>query len=358
VKQLRILIVRVGAMGDVLHALPAVTALRRRFPDAFIGWALEPRWADLLQIAGDPEDITQGVRWQVKALVDRWYSVPTKAWKRRPLAVNTLREILAVRNVLRAEHFDHCIDLQGSIKSAVIGRMTKAPVFAGFAQPREEFARRFYNMRLPTIGTHVVEQNCNLIGAAMGEDLHPVPVTLPMQELAERWADDTVGSQPFCLISPGGGWGAKLWPAERFGNVAAQLGRLGIPSLINASPQGSPGADEVAAASFDHARVAPCSIAQLIALIRRAAVVIGGDTGPVHLAATLERPVVAIFGPTDPARNGPWNTRSRVLRDDTSVTSHKRKKLAEPGLLRISVEDVTAAAVELLNATSVLAGYR
>jgi heptosyltransferase-1 len=87
-------------------------------------------------------------------------------------------------------------------------------------------------------------------------------------------------------------------------------------------------------------------------------VVIGGDTGPVHLAAALERPVVAIFGPTDPARNGPWNTRSRVLRDDTSVTSHKRKKLAEPGLLRISVEDVTAAAVELLHATSVLAGYR
>jgi heptosyltransferase-1 len=348
VKQLRILIVRIGAMGDVLHALPAVAALRRRFPDAFIGWALEPRWADLLQIAGDPEDITQGVRWQVKALVDRWYSVPTKAWKRRPIALSTLREILAIRKVLRAEHFDHCIDLQGSIKSAVVGRFAEAPVFAGFAEPREEFARRLYNNLLPAIGTHVVEQNCNLLGAALGEELHPAPVTLPMQELAERWADDTVGSEPFCLISPGGGWGAKLWPAERFGQLAAQLGRLGMPSIVNASSHGSPEADEVAAASFDHARIVPCSIAQLIALVRRASIVIGGDTGPVHLAAALERPVVAIFGPTDPARNGPWNTRSRVLRDDSSVTSHKRKKEAEPGLLRISVEEVTAAALELL----------
>ena len=355
VRQLRILIVRVGAMGDVLHALPAVAGLRRRFPNAFIGWAIEPLWADLLQIAEDPEDITQGVRWQVKAMVDRWYSVPTKAWKRRPLAPSTRREILAVRNVIRAEHFDHCIDLQGSIKSAVIGRMAKAPVFAGFAEPREEFARRLYTDVYPAIGDHVVQQNCNLIGAVLGEEIQPAPVALPMQELAERFAEDTVGSQPFCLISPGGGWGAKLWPAERFGNVAAQLGRAGIPSIVNASPSGSPEADAVAAASFDHARVVPCSIAQLIALVRRAAVVIGGDTGPIHLAAALQRPVVAIFGPTNPTRNGPWNTRSRVLRDDSSVTSHKRKKEAEPGLLRIAVEDVTAAAFELLQETSVIA---
>lgn len=346
--QLRILIVRIGAMGDVLHALPAVTALRRRFPNAFIGWAIEPRWADLLQIAGDPEDITQGVRWQVKALVDRWYAVPTKAWKRRPLAPSTTREILALRNVLRAEHFDYCIDMQGALKSAGVGLMAQARVFAGFAEPREQLARRLYDKLVPVYAPHVVPQGCELLGSVLGEDLQPVPVTLPMQELAERWADDTVGSKPFCLISPGGGWGAKLWPAERFGQVAAQLGRAGLPSIINASPNGSPEADEVAAASFDHARVVPCSIAQLIALVRRASIVIAGDTGPLHLAAALERPVVALFGPTDPARNGPWNTRSRVFRDDSSITSHKRKKHADPGLLRISVEEVTAAALELL----------
>ena len=339
-------------MGDVLHALPAVAGLRRRFPNAFIGWAIEPLWADLLQIAEDPEDITQGVRWQVKAMVDRWYSVPTKAWKRRPLAPSTRREILAVRNVIRAEHFDHCIDLQGSIKSAVIGRMAKAPVFAGFAEPREEFARRLYTDVYPAIGDHVVQQNCNLIGAVLGEEIQPAPVTLPMQELAERWAEDTVGSQPFCLISPGGGWGAKLWPAERFGNVAAQLGRAGIPSIVNASPSGSPEADAVAASSFDHARVVPCSIAQLIALVRRAAVVVGGDTGPIHLAAALQRPVVAIFGPTDPARNGPYGGSFRVLRAPDAATNYSRRSASDGSMRAITPRMVAAALMEALESKS------
>ena len=346
----RVLIVRIGAMGDVLHALPAVAALRRLHPDCFIGWAIEPRWADLLQIAGDTEDMTQGVRWQVRPLVDRWYAVPTKEWKRRPFAPGTFREIRALHRVLRAEAFDYCIDMQGALKSAGVGLMAEARIFAGFASPRERIARRLYDRCISVTGAHVVQQACELLSGALGQELEPAPVTLPMQELAERWADDTVGSEPFCLISPGGGWGAKLWPAERFGQVAAQLGQAGIPSIVNASPAGSREADEVAEASFDHARVVPCSVAQLIALVRRAAVVIGGDTGPIHLAAALDRPIVAIFGPTDPARNGPWitPTRSRILRDDSSVTSHKRKKQAEPGLLRIPVEDVTAAAFELL----------
>jgi heptosyltransferase-1 len=348
----RVLIVRIGAMGDVLHAMPAVGALRRMYPDCFIGWAIEPRWADLLQIAGDPDDMTQGVRWQVKALVDRWYAVPTKAWKRRPLAPGTLSEIRALHRVFRAERFDYCIDMQGALKSAGIGLMAEAGVFAGFAEPRERLARRLYDRLIPVPGAHIVQQGCELLGGALGVDLQPAPVALPMQELAERWADDTVGSEPFCLISPGGGWGAKLWPAERFGQVAAQLGRAGIPCIVNASPGGSPEAHEVVETSLDHARAVPCSVAQLIALVRRAAVVIGGDTGPIHLAAALDRPVVAIFGPTDPARNGPWAARAHVLRDDSSLTSHKRKKQPEPGLLRISVEEVTEAALELLKPAS------
>jgi heptosyltransferase I len=348
----RILIVRIGAMGDVLHAMPAVAALRRLHPECFIGWAIEPRWADLLQIAGDPEDMTQGVRWQVKALIDRWYAVPSKAWKRRPLAPGTLSEIRALHQVFRAEAFDYCIDMQGALKSAGVGLMAEARVFAGFAEPRERIARRLYDRHIPVSGAHVVQQGCELLGGALGVDLQPAAVPLPMQELAERWADDTVGSEPFCLISPGGGWGAKLWPAERFGQVAAQLGRAGITSIVNASPGGSPEADAVAAASFDHALAVPCSVAQLIALVRRAAVVIGGDTGPIHLAAALDRPVVAIFGPTDPARNGPWAARAHILRDDSSLTSHKRRKQPEPGLLRISVEEVTEAALELLKPAS------
>jgi heptosyltransferase-1 len=349
VTQFRVLIVRIGAMGDVLHALPAVAALRERHPECFIGWAIEPRWSDLLQIAGDPEDLSQGVgRAAGKALVDRWYAVPAGMWRRRPLAPGTLREIRALREVLRGERFDLCVDMQGAIKSAGVGLLAEAKVFAGPAEPREQLARRLYNRKLAVSAAHVVEQGCELLGAAVGEVLTPAQVALPMEELAERWADEVVGHERFCLISAGGGWGAKLWPAERFGRVAEELGRAGVRTVVNASPGGSPEANAVVAASGGFAGAVPCSIRELIALVRRAAVVIGGDTGPLHLAAALERPVVAIFGPTDPARNGPYGMRSRVLRDESSLTSHKRVEEPEAGMLRIEADEVVAAAREML----------
>lgn len=346
---MRVLIVRIGAMGDVLHAMPAVAALRVLHPDWFIGWAIEPRWSDLLPLVGDPNDLHQfGGRYYKKALVDRWYRVPASEWKKNPLGRKTQTGITELRKLLRSERFDICVDMQGSLKSAVVGRMAKAPVFAGFAAPREKLARRLYNRRVETSAAHVVEQGCELLSAAVGETLTPTRVRLPMEDRDESFVDEAVGREPFCLISAGGGWGAKLWPAERFGQVAAALGRAGVRSVVNSSPGGSPEAERVVAASEGFARAVPCSVGQLIPLIRRASLVIGGDTGPLHLAAILEKPVVAIFGPTDPARNGPFGTRSRVLRDAESVTSHKRVKDVEPGMLRIGVEEVVEAAKELL----------
>src|SRR5271156_394459 len=105
-RPLRVLIVRIGAMGDVLHAMPAVAALRERHPDWFIGWALEPRWSDLLQITGDPEDLSQGVGPTARAMVDRWYRVSAGQWKHRPLSRGTLSDILGLRRLLRSERFD------------------------------------------------------------------------------------------------------------------------------------------------------------------------------------------------------------------------------------------------------------
>jgi heptosyltransferase-1 len=346
----KVLIVRIGAMGDVLHALPAVAALRAAHPDWFIGWAIEPRWSDLLQIAGDPGDLTQGMgrRFAGKALIDRWYSIPTREWKKKPLARGTFMEIRALKRVLRDERFDVCVDMQGAIKSLAVGLLAEAGVLAGSTAPRERAARWFYGKKVATPSAHVVEQGCELLGGAVGEVLQPARVTLPMGEKDELWADEVVGRERFCLISPGAGWGAKMWPPERLGRVAAELGRAGVRSVVNASVRGSQEASLVVANSEGYARAAPCTVGQLLSLVRRAAVVIAGDTGPLHLAAALERPVVGIFGPTDPARNGPYGTRSRVLRDATSLTSHKRKAQPEAGMLQINVEDVVRAAQELL----------
>jgi len=119
-------------------------------------------------------------------------------------------------------------------------------------------------------------------------------------------------------------------------------------TVVNASVNGSSEADQVVESSEGFARAVPCSIAQLIALVRRAGVVIASDTGPLHLAAALKRPVVAIYGPTDPARTGPYGTPSRVFRDATSLTSHKRVSEVEDGMLRIGVDEVLTAAVEML----------
>jgi heptosyltransferase-1 len=345
----RVLIVRIGAMGDVLHAMPAVAALRVAHPDWFIGWAIEPHWSDLLQITGDPEDLSQGVKPTDRGLVDRWYRVAAGEWRKRPLARGTLRDIGALREVMRADRFDVCVDMQGAVKSAVVGRMARAAMFVGPAEPRERIARQMYRQRVDLTTAHVVHQGCELLGAAVSEALLPARVTLPMDTEAEHWADEVVGRERFCLISPGAGWGAKVWPADRLGQVAAELGRSGVRrSVVNASVNGSREADEVVARSEGFARSVTCTIRQLIALTRRAGVVVAGDTGPLHLAAALERPVVGIYGPTDPVRNGPYGTRARVFRDASSETSHKRLNETEPGMLRISVDEVAAAALEFL----------
>jgi heptosyltransferase-1 len=349
VSSVRVLVVRIGAMGDVLHALPAIAALRARRPDAFIGWAIEPLWADLLQVAGDEEDLSQGIgRARAPALVDRWYSVPSRRWRGRPFARETLDEIAGLKEVLAEERFDVAVDLQGLLKSAGVGWLAGTKTLTGPAEPREPLAKHLYRTTVPLTRSHVVEQACELLGAAVGETLEPARVVLPMEPEHEVWADREIGSERFCLLAPTAGWGAKEWPPERYGDVARELARLGYGVLVNARTRGDETAELVRKASGGVARIVPCSVGQLIAMVRRAELVIGGDTGPLHLAAALDHPVVGIYGPTSPERNGPWGSRSRVLRDPESVTSLKRTTRPEAGMLRIEVSQVVRAAMELL----------
>jgi heptosyltransferase-1 len=149
-------------------------------------------------------------------------------------------------------------------------------------------------------------------------------------------------------MNPGAGWGAKQWPAERYGTVAKELSQDGIRSIVNYGPSEEQLADAVTVASGCAAQKISCSIAELISLTRRATLFIGGDTGPLHLAAALKIPVVAIFGPTNPARNGPFGTRSITLRSASSMTDHSRYPDPEHGLLEITPEEVVVAARRLL----------
>ena len=339
-------------MGDVLHAMPAVTALRELHPDWRIGWAIEPAWRDLLEAESEVHDVawrTSG-RTPQRPLVDQWSSVPTREWKRRPIALRTLRDIAGLRRELRSDHYNLCVDMQGSIRSAIVGRMAGAERFVGVAEPREAAASWLYGQKIALKATHVVEQGCELLGAAVGETLRPAKITLPVDLAAERWCnalqDDT--AERFVLIAPTAGWGAKQWPAERYGEVAAALQKNGICTFVNASSAKDAVGARVIDASNGAAKLVPCSVGQMIALVRRAGLVIAGDTGPLHLAAALERPVVGIYGPTDPARNGPYGTNARVLRHASSKKDHSRHEETEHGLMQITTEEVVEAALELL----------
>ncbi|MGB6633672.1 MAG: lipopolysaccharide heptosyltransferase I [Terriglobales bacterium] len=353
----RLLIVRLSAMGDIIHTLPAVTALRQAFPHATLGWLIEERWAELLCALRYPRS---GERSPQRPLVDCVHTVNMAKWRRALFSFTTWQEIAASSKELREAHYDAVIDFQGAIRSALLARRSRARIVYGDAKPRENAARMFYTRRVcvQANGTHVVEQAAELAAAVANEvittgiastPLANAEVEFPVDPDAEKKIASMVTEvKDFAILNPGAGWGAKRWPAERYGQVAKELAKDGLCSLINYGPGEEELAGAVEVASAGAARRTSCTISELIALTRRARLLIGGDTGPMHLAAALKIPVVAIFGPTNPARNGPFGTRSIVLRSASSLTDHTRRGEPEQGLLEITVDEVVAATRKLL----------
>jgi heptosyltransferase-1 len=357
----RLLIVRLSAMGDIIHTLPAATALRQAFPQATLGWLIEERWAELLCTLRYPRS---GPRSAERPLVDRIHTVNTAEWRRSPLSFNSWQAMAAGLSDLRGTHYDAVIDFQGAVRSALLARWSGAAIVYGEAQPRENAASMFYTRKsaLNTNGTHVVEQAVALAEAAISNgivttgNLSNASLATAAQNQVEFPVDPDAGKKiavlalegGFVILNPGAGWGAKMWPAERYGQVAKELAKDGLLSLINCGPREEELAAAVEASSAGTARRIGCSISELIALTRRARLFIGGDTGPMHLAAALKIPVVAIFGPTNPARNGPFGTRAIVLRSAISQTDHTRHREPEQGLLEITVDEVLSSARKLL----------
>ncbi len=346
----RVLIVRLGSMGDVIHALPAVAMLRQAFPEAQIGWAIEPRWSALLSAGSSPLP-----RSPQQPLLDRIHLVDTRGWRRSLTSRPTWRDIRAAYDDLRRRSYDMAIDFQGAWKSALLALLSGAPHRVGFRQPREGPAVLFYSQAIIARGRHIVEQNISLAGALMSSPaLSQKPCfPLPHDPAAEAALRHRLPRQmkDFVILNPGAGWGAKCWPAERYAAVARALAGWGLSSLINCGPGEEALAMEVEQASAGAAQPIPCSLTELIELTRHARIFVGGDTGPMHLAAALGVPVVALFGPTDPSRNGPFATPNVVLRSSLSTTSHTRRPAPDEGLLSIAAEDVIAAAQRLLRET-------
>jgi len=301
----RILVVRLGSMGDVIHALPAVASLKHSFPHSRLSWVIKPRWAPLLE--GNP-------------YVDEIIPFTRSA-----------REILATRRLLRRERYELAVDLQGLIQSALVAACAKADKIVGLArgQARESFATMFYSSTVRTTAVHRVDRYLELAAAAGASNLlrtFPLPLGKP---------EGTLPEGPFVLACPLAGWGSKQWPLDYFAELA---GRLKLPLVVN----GPPDAAEVLG-RIEGAHVHLSGIQGLIDATRRAHAIVGVDSGPVHLAAALGKPGVAIYGPTDPASHGPYGGTLQVLRSSTAITSYKRRA-ADPGSMRaVSAAEVLEA---------------
>ncbi|MGC2209084.1 MAG: glycosyltransferase family 9 protein [Candidatus Korobacteraceae bacterium] len=354
----RVLIVRLGAMGDVVHALPAVAMLRSALPEAHIGWVVEQRWRELLCAPGTE---LAGPRVPGRPLLDELHLVDTRAWRKRPFSPAVQSEFLSAIRRLRLRQYDFALDFQGAIKSALLARLSGAGLIFGFRQPRESQARWLYARSVKTHAAHVIDQNKELVQAAL-QHMHLSPDTailppgaalLPSDPLSEARISSILDTRslartPIAILNPGAGWAAKQWAPARYAELAGRLSECGLPSVINYGPGEKDLAEEVAAASNGRALALPTTLGEFIALARRAHLIVGGDTGPMHIAALLGVNTVALFGPTDPARNGPYWPATRILRDPASVTSYSHKRTTDSGLEKLTVEHVLAEIDSLL----------
>lgn len=286
----RILIVRLGAMGDIIHTLPAAASLRESFPAAEIDWAVEPQWARLLD--GNPH---------IDCVV---------AIHRGPASIaQSLR-------ALRRKPYDLAIDFQGLVKSAIVARLARPRRLLGLRRglARESLAPLFYSQTVDSAATHMVEMRIDVAAAAGATKrvlAFPMPPGRPEGELP--------GGE-FVLASPFAGWRSKQWPMEYYRALARQLrAELGIPLVLN-----GPSSALRELASVPGALAHVSGLEGLIFATRRASAVVGVDSGPLHIAAALNKPGVAIYGPTDPARNGPYCDAMQVLRAPGALTTYKR----------------------------------
>jgi heptosyltransferase I len=328
----RFLLIRLGSLGDVIHALPAAAALRDTFPSAQIDWVVDSKWSRLLE--GNPD-------LDVVIPFDR--ESPSGA--------------LSAIRALRAARYTCAIDFQALYKSAFLSFISGAPCRIGFssAYAREGLAAYFYTERLNPRGPHKVDHNLTL---AVRAGAKPSPVRFPLKiqsqddEVVLRELDSHDLSR-FFVLNPGGGWRSKCWPPERYGELHRVLmARSGFRGVVSVGPgEESLAKDVVAAAGPPAPAVITLPLGPLLALLRRAHFVVSADTGPLHLASALGTPTVGLFGPTDPARNGSYSTQDLAIRNPRfAETTYKRGTSYSDSMLSISVEQVAATVTRRLGA--------
>jgi len=347
-RPMRFLIVRLGALGDIVHAIPVAAALRRAFPDARIDWLVSAKHREILDLV--PVIDRRLVINDRRSTVPRDPGAGQAGARRGASMLNVVRE-------LRAARYDVAIDLQGLIKSALLARASGAGRVAGFsaAYAREGFARLFYSdvsdpgrggLYDPRETRHVVEIN---LGVLTTIGVNATRVEVPIDDVASaaaREVRDRTGGR-YALLNPGAAWPNKRWPPARLADVARALrDRHDLMSAVLWGPgEESLARDVVAGANGTAILSPPTAVADIVALSRGAALMVSGDTGPAHIASAVGTAVVGIYGPTRPARNGPLSPHDiTVSRDAVCQCHHLRRCVRDRMcLLDIGVGEVLDA---------------
>ena len=345
----RVLIVRLGALGDVVHAIPVAAALRRAYPQARIDWLVSAKHREILDLV---------------PAIDRRLVINDRPSTGSRQADTPGTSLWGAIGELRRARYDVVLDLQGLIKSALLARLSGAPRILGFAASysREGLARMFYTESYdPGRGglydaretRHVVAINLGLL-ALLGitADAPEFPIA-DTESAAARWASEQTNGR-YALLNPGAAWPNKRWPPSRLAAVAQELHtRHGLMSVVLWGPGEEQLAQAVVAEAPDAALLSPkTTIADLVALTRGAALMVSGDTGPTHIAAAVGTPLVGIYGPTRPARNGPMSPLDVTVSRDAICHCHhlRRCKLERMCLLDIEVSEVLGAVEQRLAA--------
>ena len=334
----RVLVVRLGSLGDVIHTLPAVAAIRRALPDAQIDWLVDAPHEDIVGLV---------------PIIDA----------RVVLEGRTLKAWLNAAAILRARKYDAAVDFQGLFKSAILARASGAKRVLGFSiwHLRERGARAFYTQTAgqEEEGQHVIRKNLAL-ASLLAPSIDPAsaslefPLAVMPRDSVEALKRGLAG-EPYAVLNPGAAWPNKRWPAERFGEVAAFLrARHGLRSVVTWGPGEKMLAEAAVAASEGAALMTGAmSLLDLVALLRDARLMVSGDTGPTHIAGALGVPIVSPFGPTSAARNGPWHPADIVITKFDECECHYQRRCQVPDrwcLGRLPAPEMMAAISRRLEA--------
>jgi lipopolysaccharide heptosyltransferase I len=296
----RFLVVKFGSLGDIVHCLPSVAQLRKAFPNAAIDWLIEQKNKTVVELSG---------------LDVRLIPIDTYQWRNSP-GIGSAKEIAEFVWALSTDGYDCSIDFQGLLKSAFFAYLSAAPMRIGWERDflKESVSRFFYTEVVKPKRIHIIDQQMELLKPLGIDPDWDTMVPLKAPDRARSSVERKLnGLKQFVTINPGGGWTTKNWPPERYGELASRLMRDGLPVAVTWGPGDEVMVKKLVSIAGKEIVQIPTTLEELVALCEKSRLFVGGDTGPMHFAAAVGTPIVAIFGPSSSDRNGPFRREDVVV---------------------------------------------